>query len=249
MSRILTTTQRLSGTPPVTAVPLTIAGWFYCADTTNFYRAASLSLSSGGNNYYSLLFRGDVSGDPVEFHRVSNSSGAQVIATTSGYSATTWTHAACFASAANAAAVYVGGGSKQTGTTSVVNGGLNDFSLNAQYFSGSYIFSGATLRAAEVGVWSVALDDAEIASLAKGYSPLEIRPASLVAYYPLGGHYGQADVDRWRNRYDLTPSGSPTWADHPRVIYQGPSFAPIKATVASPPTMPSGSLLLMGVGV
>jgi len=40
---------------------------------------------------------------------------------------------------------------------------------------------------AEVGIWDVALTDAEIASLAKGFSPLLVRPQNLKGYWPLWG--------------------------------------------------------------
>lgn len=40
---------------------------------------------------------------------------------------------------------------------------------------------------AEAAIWNVALSDAEIAMLAKGLSPLRVRPASLVSYVPMNG--------------------------------------------------------------
>ena len=66
--------------------------------------------------------------------------------------------------------------------------------------------------------WDAALTDDEVAALAAGHSPLLIRPASLVAYWPLGGLSGDHDRDIVGG-YDLTAYNSPTWADHPPVIY------------------------------
>lgn len=86
---------------------------------------------------------------------------------------------------------------------------------------------------AELAVWGVALSAGEMRGLGVGEYAPSIRPASLLSYVPCGGHHGRNDVDAWKNNLTVTPSGSPTWADHPRVIYPGPSFAPIKATVAS----------------
>lgn len=88
-------------------------------------------------------------------------------------------------------------------------------------------------RNAEHAIYAATLDASEVKAIYDGCALPEIRPASLVAYWPLGGHYGKFDLDRWKNRYDLTPSGSPTWTDHPRVIYPGPVNLPIKATVAT----------------
>lgn len=65
---------------------------------------------------------------------------------------------------------------------------------------------------AECAIWSVALTDDEINSLAKGFKPSRIRPQSLVFYAPLV----RAAIDV-RQGLALTPVNSPTVADHPRV--------------------------------
>jgi hypothetical protein len=69
---------------------------------------------------------------------------------------------------------------------------------------------------AEAAVWNVALSAAEIASLSKGFSPLLIRPASLVAYWPLIGRH-DPEIDPV-GRFDMTLTANPTTAAHPRVI-------------------------------
>jgi hypothetical protein len=71
-----------------------------------------------------------------------------------------------------------------------------------------------------------------VAALAKGRRPLTYA-TGLVAYWPLGGLYGQTVLDRWKSRYDLTASVSPTYTDHCRVIYGGsPMVGMPVATVA-----------------
>ena len=65
---------------------------------------------------------------------------------------------------------------------------------------------------AGAGIWNVALTAAEIASLAKGFSPRLIRPQSLAFYAPLIRE--TLDI---RGGLTLTDSGS-TVADHPRII-------------------------------
>jgi hypothetical protein len=65
---------------------------------------------------------------------------------------------------------------------------------------------------AEVGVWSVALTDDEVASHAKGFSAKRIRPQSLVFYAPLIRN--AQDV---RGALALTNNNSATVANHPRV--------------------------------
>lgn len=80
---------------------------------------------------------------------------------------------------------------------------------------GSLAFTGSL---AEMAVWNVALDAGEIAALAKGFSPLFIRPQSLVAYWPLRG-YAAPEPDLWSNNLAGTLTGSPSAVDHPRVLY------------------------------
>lgn len=103
--------------------------------------------------------------------------------------------------------------------TSITTGAVSGFYL------GDLPIAAATASAyfAEVAVWSAVLDAGERAALYAGFTPPQIRPASLVAYWPLGGLIGNnataGVLDRWANRYDLTASGTPTWVDHPRLIY------------------------------
>jgi hypothetical protein len=66
---------------------------------------------------------------------------------------------------------------------------------------------------AELGVWNATLTVDEFAALASGFSPLLIRPQSLLAYRPYIG-------SRVNLRGETTPNevGTPVYVDHPRVI-------------------------------
>jgi hypothetical protein len=90
--------------------------------------------------------------------------------------------------------------------------------------NGSAFFSGAI---AECGFWSVSLTANEFASLAAGACPSTIRPASLLAYWPL---YGLTDpeVDLSGNAFngDVSGgSGGPTAANHAPVVRPYPVAA------------------------
>jgi hypothetical protein len=87
---------------------------------------------------------------------------------------------------------------------------------------------------AEVAIWSVALTATEANALWRRRSPLAIRPESLVAYYPLGGFWVQADSDVWKSGLDLTAMNSPTWADHAPLFHR-PQFGGHRATYVAPP--------------
>lgn len=157
--------------------------------------------------------------------------GTNALPHKSGVIANTWHHVAAI-SKSTSNTIYLDGaqGSSQSytdpGFTGMTYLYVGTTSGPTQYLSG---------QIAELGVWSVELTAAEIGALADGHTPLEIRPNALIAYYPFGGHYGNYDLDRWKNKYDLTPTNSPTWAEHPRVIY--PAFGgtwPLTPQTAAP---------------
>jgi hypothetical protein len=72
----------------------------------------------------------------------------------------------------------------------------------------------------DIGIWNVQLGSTEAVALSKGFSPNQIRPASLTAYYPCGGAIGKQDIDLGKGGlYPMTPTNSPTWSAHGRTIY------------------------------
>lgn len=206
--------------------PYTIACWF---KVTTFNTGVMVSLDGATGNWIFELYA--TSGSKLGFYAEPNGPGAVNLVGGTTLSSGTWYHAAAVTTAGDHQ-FWLNGSSEGTSTLPANITGATQVHVSANRYSGA-IGSYLNGQVCEVGVWNARLTTAEVASLARGFTPLEIRPALLVAYYPLGGHHGQFDLDRWKNKHDLTPSGSPTWADHPRVIYPDVSFAPIKATVAS----------------
>ena len=72
-------------------------------------------------------------------------------------------------------------------------------------------------RVAEFAVWNVDIGAAGFASLAKGASPLQIKPESLVSYFPLHGVY--STEHDWVSGRTGTITGTVAKAVHPRIIY------------------------------
>jgi len=66
---------------------------------------------------------------------------------------------------------------------------------------------------AEIAIWNIKLIDEEIVSLAKGFSPLFIRPQNLIAYWPLIRRLNDKI-----NGLNGTATGT-TVVSHPRMIY------------------------------
>jgi hypothetical protein len=71
---------------------------------------------------------------------------------------------------------------------------------------------------AEAAAYSVVLTAGEIAMLAAGFSPLMVRPESLIGYWPLGGAYSNDNMDIVGGN-TLTTNGGPIAEPHPRIIY------------------------------
>jgi hypothetical protein len=68
---------------------------------------------------------------------------------------------------------------------------------------------------AEAAMWDVALGDDEVLMLGVGFSPLCIRPQSLVAYWPLVGRHSP-EIDMI-GKFDMTVTGAAA-ANHPRIF-------------------------------
>jgi hypothetical protein len=188
----------------VTGAPCTLACWFNSTSLTANQNLIAL-VDLPNSNYIGLAASGTRAGDPV----IAYVGGALALASSStGYSANTWQHAAGVFTSSTSRAAFVNGGSKGTNTTSVTPTSLVSTALGMFNAAGSDSMLGAL---AEVGIWNVALTDDEVASLAKGFSPDQIRPQSLIAYLPLVRTAQDIKGNAW------TTAGTLTVADHPRV--------------------------------
>lgn len=220
---------------PVTAAPLTLACWFNVLDVTNQHTLVSL-VNSGGptSDYFALVAEGNTAGDPVAARLNSTAGNNAVAVTSTGFSASTWRHgAAVFASSASRTA-YLNGASPGSDTTSITPSGVNALHV------GSRTLNFTDGRIAEVGIWAAALDAGEVLALARGVSPILIRPQSLVGYWPLFGN-DSPEPDRWNGRNDLTLTNAPTKGDHVPMLY--PTRRRVTSLVATVPRTVTGQML------
>jgi hypothetical protein len=197
----------------VTAAPLTMACWFR-PDMASADLTLMAALNSAGSNTFRLAARGNDAGDPVSW-RVTAGGSLVAADTTTGFSSGTWHHACGVEASSNSRRVYLDGGGKGTNTSSRTPSGINQTRVgfgNSAYMDG---------RIAEAAIWNAALSDEEVASLARGCCPLKVRPASLVAWWPLAGRFDPeiSFVDR-TGRYELALFGTSA-AEHPRVFGPG----------------------------
>lgn len=202
----------------VAAYPFTMACWFKSTDTANDQALMCLGQVANADDSHVMFAAGNVASDPVKIQTDSGGGLASAVSST-GYSSGVAAHACgVFAGAADRRA-YINGGSKGTSVTNQpFPATLTRTSIGRLTLSASARFLTADVW--EAAIWSVALDDDEVAALGKGFCPLLIRPASLVAYWPLYGN-DSPEPDRWKSKFDMTLNNTPIKADHQRVIYPG----------------------------
>lgn len=189
-------------------VPKTLACWFN-SDSTNVNRhlVGLYAGTVGTLEAPSLALR--ITSTALVQARSDNTGGSNASSTTATYSLNTWHHgAAVFASSSSRTAYLDGVAGTENTTTRATGGALDNLILGSN--------SGATLdyngRLAEIAVWDVALDAAEIAALAKGFRPSLIRPHKLLWYLPL-----VREIQEVRSGLAITSSG-PIVAVHTRRI-------------------------------
>jgi len=144
-------------------------------------------------------------------------SGADAIGTTAVSDTTRWYHVVAVFASSTLRKVYVDGYAEDTNTTAITTTSMNRYAFGARGAPAPTWGVYANGKLAEVGVWDVALSDAEILSLSKGANPQTIQSLSLKSYVPL--HTGQSpDVDLTNIR-TMGLTNAPTQStDHPPVF-------------------------------
>lgn len=210
---------QISSVLGLTGWSITISAWFYHDEAT---LQCAVNLADGGVDTKQINLHIENT-HAVFATRVNGGSVGTATTSTTG-TINTWGHACgVYASNTSMTAYLNGGGAVEStvnvtwplGSTPRTAIGRRSIASPDLYFSG---------RLAEVAIWNVALDASEVAALAKGFSPLLIRPSALVAYWPLNRNsvnISTTSLDRWKSRFDLTEVNTPVIADHTRVIYPG----------------------------
>lgn len=201
-----TGTRNLSASSPVTAVPLTMACWFNtAADSTQ-----KTIISAGiANAVHRCLIQINTT-NQLQAFTVGTISVSSTF--TTAITGNVWNHACGVFAATNSRTVYLNGSAATPNNSSSTQDSFNDIRIGARW-NGSL---GVHMRGliADVGIWNVALDANEIASLADGINCSKIRPESLVFYCPLIREF--IDIV---GGLTITNNNSTTVANHPRIYY------------------------------
>lgn len=213
---------RRAGTCGLSGYPFTFACW-YNVNTTGVNHTLIAFCDEVGTSSRQEMRLRDAPDSDVTMTTDNDGSMAYVLG--ANYTTDVWQHACAVFAGAQERHLYLNGGNKASNTTDSQpwNAGLDETFIGADRMSANpfWWISG---HIAEAAIWNLALIEAEVAALAKGFSPLLIRPDRLVAYWPL-----IRGINDRVGGYNMTASGT-TVSEHPRVIYPSgiivPSFAP-----------------------
>ncbi len=193
----------------ITGTALTLAAWVNADTYPNANPTIIGKLASSGTTVqYGLLLDGSghinvFVGDAGGF---DNAAGATVVGTGA------WHHLAGVKNGTGAGALlaYLDGAQDASITSNrSIQNTAHSFTVGART-DNSFHFDG---RIAEVCIWDAALTAAEIAALAKGVSPLRIRPGNLKGHFPLwAAAYPEADLSG--NANNLAQNGTVNGANH-----------------------------------
>lgn len=147
--------------------------------------------------------------------RTGSGTASSASQTAGALTAGTWAHAGAVFASATSRTAYLNGTAATVETTSRIPAGIDRTEIGVEYHTSGTLAQPWNGQIAEAAVWDVALTDAEMAALAKGVSPLLVRPTSLVYYWPIIGQYSP-EIDLI-SAGGMTVTGTAV-AAHPRVF-------------------------------
>lgn len=168
-----TPAEFLSTSPGLTSAPITLSCWFYLNSLTASSILLYVSDTFIGQHYLQVRPAG------TETLRASSTVNYSESGTT--VSTGQWYHAAGVWASTTSRIVYLNGVAGAEDTASRTTSTLERLSIGSSY-TGSSPTDGYV---AEAAVWNAALAAADIASLAKGFSPHLVRRGNLVHHTPL----------------------------------------------------------------
>jgi hypothetical protein len=226
-----------NGNAPVTAPPFTMACWFK-QNTLAAEQGLVEVYNSGANNQHRHILALDQAGSVAHIKALSFSTVGATASCAANVSTGTWYHAAGVWAATNSRSAYHNGGSKDTNGGNITPTGINAVAVGGFIDTAPDRYMDGLI--ADAAIWNVALTDAEVAVLASGVSPLAVRPAALVAYWPLWGvHSPEIDL---KGGFALTLNNGPTKGEHPRVRYLAQSPLRNAEAGAPPPAGPESNV-------
>lgn len=208
---------------PVTAVPLTLSIWANSSTVSIFQENFAVDVGAAGDDGF-WLGTDNPAANPMR--AATNDGTYRFSGAATRPTDGSWFFTAGRYSAVNSRFVWVDQTESTEGTDSATPTGIDSVSIGArlgQIAGGVNNWDGDL---AEAAIWNVGLNDEELIALAKGYSPLFIRPQNLVFYCPIWGN-DSPEIDIIGG-LQLTLDGSPAKSDHPPIIYPSTIQIPLR---------------------
>lgn len=214
------------------ATPFTLACWVN-PDVVGSYGLINIALDTDPAAFTGwILWLKNVSSTLRAAVALQQASTYGEAVTTATLTTGTWAHVCGVFASNTSRTIYLNGGNNVSESTGITPSGVNKTTIGAYYYNGA-IGTFLDGKLAEVGIWDVALTVNEISSLAKGYSPLFVRPENLITYVPLIRDNDKDIV----GGVTFTANGSPGVSRHSRVLYI-PRVQYITTQASEPPEPP-----------
>ncbi len=230
--------MRVANWTLLTVPPFTMAAWVQ-RNTSRWDTFIGLGNTSTTQEWHWVRHRG---GTPnLDWHQMFSQTGATTAASL-GPGVTTidkWHHGCGVYASISDRTMYTDGVKGTQNTTDTAEPtGIDLLAIGAGPNEDVATVSGSDVTVAEAAIWSVALSDSQVASLAAGVCPLRIEPLNLKGYWPIFGVSDpEPDLSGFGNNATLESlNGLPALADHPPVQpmfgYDSSNFDPGAAVAA-----------------
>jgi hypothetical protein len=177
----------------------------------------------------SIYSGGPFAGDPMHFEH-----GASWFNTTNGFSANTWHHAIARVQATLTEGILDADFANKGSVAHSDASALGRTEVNLGRYGGTNPGFYWDDHIAEAAIWDVLLTDDDVTLLAAGYSPLFVKPESLLFYAPIHGR--KSPENDLIAGTSLTVTGSPGASAHMPITYPEDTPSPMY-----PP--PSGAVM------
>lgn len=228
-----TTSYLRNANASTNASTMTMCGWVNVDSLAS--TATFMGMSAGGSANSHMRYLEVPSWSTTTLFAYSCLSADWASGTVGGFSTGTWHHIGGVWDGDASRTAYLNGTAGTTNTTSRAITSATDTVIGAYYSAGSATNFMAS-SGCEFAIWDVALTAAEMTSLSKGFSPLLIRPANLVSYWPTYGRVSsEMDIV---GGLTMTLTGGDANVDHPKVLNYKPVVNVLGITAVASKAMP-----------
>jgi len=212
-----TVALELASTPIVTAYPFTSHFWFRTSDNTLQYNMFFIMDSSVDDNWWGVI---GLTGSNIRINTISGT--AENANTSTNHTEDVYNSATNIMPSATDKRIYLNGGGVGQNTNAKTPTGLDRTDFGKLHRFSGPLYATA-FDVAQGAVWDVELTTDELASLAAGFAPEDIRLGSIVLLFRMFGPSLLSEV----GGHIFTEDGSPAVVGNPPQLI--PSYEALSA--------------------